>query len=663
MDRKEAKERIDSLTELLNRYAYQYYVKDSPLVSDEEYDRLFCELSALEFEYPELARSDSPTRKVGAEPSGHFGKFLHEPPMLSLQKAYGLSELEDFREKINRFRGLPAGTEYECTAEPKYDGLSCDIIYGNGVLLKAGTRGNGQTGEDVTANIKTVSNIPKELNEKISVSVRGEIVIKKSEFSKLNREREEAGEELFANPRNAAAGSLRQIDPSVTAKRKLMFIAYEVQNYKTPTQKDSIELLKRLGFLVPERFALCSDMNGAFGIFRKMEEKRDSFDLEMDGIVIKINDRDLQNSLGAVSNSPRWAVALKFRSKESETEVLDIEFSVGRTGAVTPVAVLKPVEIAGAVISRASLHNYEIFTELDIHQSDIVSVKRSGDVIPQITGVKRRGNGPVFVFPDTCPSCSSTLVKEADSPRMKCLNLDCPAQIFESILHFAAKDAFDIEGLGPKQIARLIERGIIGEVSDIFTIDGHPEIKTWEGYGEKSFSNLILSIEAAKKIPFFRFLAALGIKEVGTVTAKVLEEQFVDISALMEAGEEKLSGISGVGPVAAKSIASFFSNDRNQVTIQKLLKRGVSIIYGTKEIINESFKGKVFIFTGTLKHFSREAAKAEVEKRCGKTASAVSKNIDYVVAGGEAGSKLEKAKKLSLKIIDEEGFLEMLGKN
>jgi len=659
MDDKEAKKRIDELVDLLNKYSYYYYVKDNPIVSDAEYDRLFDELSQLEEKFPQLIRPDSPTQRVGAEPAEEFLPFKHNPPMLSMQKAYTYEDLLEFQKRINRFLNRNESEKFEYFVEPKYDGLSCEIIYENGLFKKAGTRGNGTVGEDISENVKTIKSVPLKLNRAISISVRGEILMKKEDFFKLNEEKIKNGEDPFANPRNAAAGSVRQLDSSITAKRKLYFIAYEIENYSVKKQNEVIELLRDLNFRTSKEYFVVNGVDEVFKKFQYFDENRENLDFEIDGVVVKINDKNLQKQLGSVSHNPRWSIALKFKAKQKETILKDVEFSVGRTGAVTPVAILEPVEIAGVVITHASLHNYDIFTSLQLRKGDKILIERAGDVIPHVVKVIEHSKNEIINFPENCPACGSELVKAPDKPIIYCINVECPAQIKEKIIHFVSKDGFDIEGLGKKQIEKFLEKGIIKEIPDIFYIKNHPEIKEWEGFGEKSFNNLVESIEKSKDIPYYRFLVALGIREVGNITAKLLTKHFKRFEEFYHVSIGELSNIDGIGPVAAEYIFDYFHNSKNLETIEQLFKAGVKIVYETE---NENLKlsGKTFVFTGSLKNYSRSQAKKIVEELGGTVASSVSKKVDFVVVGDSPGSKYKKAIELGIGILNEREFLELI---
>ncbi|MCD6578476.1 NAD-dependent DNA ligase LigA [bacterium] len=657
-----AKSRIDQLVELLNKYSYNYYVLDKPLVSDSEYDELFDELLELERVYPEYIRQDSPTERVGAESSRSFQSFIHEPYMLSMQKAYTMKELEEFEKRINRFLNRDIKESFEYFIEPKYDGLSCEIIYESGLFKRAGTRGNGAVGEDISENVKTIKSVPLKLPKPISISIRGEILMKKRDFLILNEEKLRSGEEIFANPRNAAAGSVRQLDPKITMSRKLYFIAYEIKGIKLKNQKESIDLLKDLKFRTSSEIYLENNALNIFKRFGEYSEKRDSYEFEIDGVVVKVNDKNLQEQLGAVSHNPRWSIALKFKSREKETIVKNIEFYVSRTGAITPVAILEPVEISGATITHASLHNYDIFKILNIGIGDKVLIERAGDVIPHIIKVLRHVNSNTIVFPKYCPACGSELKRDPDKPIVRCINIECPAQVKEFISHFVGKEGLDIEGLGEKQIEKFIEKGIIKELPDIFLIKEQEKIKLWDGYGERSFNNLIDAIDKAKKVPFHRFLTALGIREVGNVTAKLLTRHFAFIEKLMEAKQEELEAIDGIGPIASEYIYNYFHNEKNIETINRLFSLGMELIYDDKE---EELKlyNKVFVFTGSLEKVSRSQAKKLVEDLGGVVSSAISNKVDYVVVGEKPGSKLKKARSLGLNILNETEFQEMLNKD
>ena len=650
------KERIGHLIEKLNELSYWYYVKDTPKASDAEYDRLFDELADLEKQDPSLIRKDSPTQRVGSEPAAEFGQFLHSPPMLSLQKAYTMDELALFLEKVNRFLGNDLKQEHELHLEPKYDGLSCEIIYENGDFVKAGTRGNGIQGEDISFNAKTIRSIPMKISRSETLMIRGEILIKKEDFSKLNTEQATEGLPLFANPRNAAAGSIRQLDPQITSRRPLFFIAYDLLGIELSTHAQKIEALETMGFRTSGENRIHSTCEETFKFFSELEGTRSSFPFEIDGVVAKINSIETQGRLGAVSHNPRWAIALKFKAREESTILNDVFFSVGRTGAITPVAVLDPVEISGAVIRNASMHNREIYIALGAAPGDKVLVKRAGDVIPKVVKVLDSGGNEMIPFPVHCPSCGSDIHFPEGSPIAKCINPLCHTMIKERIYHFVSKAGFDIDGLGPKQIDRFMELKIITTIPDIFKLKEHPEIRFLEGFGERSFQRLTDSINSASHVPFYRLISALGIDEVGEVTAKLLTRHFSALEELMSASADSLSGIEGIGPVVAASIYEYFNDPVNIKILEDMLSNGVVLLYPDNNKDKGPLNSLNFIFTGSLSSLSRSEAKRMVEDAGGKVLSAISGKLDYVVAGEAAGSKLKKAQALDLKIIGEEEF-------
>ncbi len=662
----EAKKRIDELTDAINYHNYRYYMLEDPVISDFEFDRLIKELAALENTYPQYVRDDSPSKRVGGAVSEKFGQVRHNIPMLSLDNTYSRDEVAEFDAKIKRFLGYPATEEIEYECELKFDGLAVELIYRDGIFVQGSTRGDGVTGEDVTANLKTINTIPLKLQKNIGyIEVRGEVLMDKKGFKRLNEERLKEGSSLFANPRNAASGSIRQLDPEVTSKRNLIMFAYGTGGYSKEiifeTQFEMMNFLRAAGININKNVAVVKGISGAIDFFDGVAKKRESLPFEIDGIVIKVNDLKLQERLGEISKSPRWATAYKFSAKQEVSEITGIEVSVGRTGILTPVAILKPVNIGGVVVKRATLHNQDEINKKNINIGDGVLVERSGDVIPEVVKViSKGGNSGPFKLPELCPCCGSLTV--IDGAAHRCMNeLSCPCQIKGTIVHFASKRAMDIEGLGEKIVDKLVEKGLIKNVADIYYLK-KGDLSGLEGFGEKSEENLFNSIEKSKNISYDRFIYALGIRHVGEHIADLLVKYFGGIEGIKSAGIEELSSRFGIGEEIGKSIFNFFRTGSNTAVIERLFKAGVS-----PHIVNVSayagygkIAGKSFIFTGGLKDFTRDEAENSVKEMGGIVEKTVKKKLDYVVAGNEPGSKYDKAVKLKLNIINEEEFKELI---
>ncbi len=666
LSREEAKKRIEWLRKEIRRHNYLYYVLNKPEISDEEYDKLMEELRQLEEQFPEFITPDSPTQRVGAPPAKEFKTVRHVKPMLSLDAAHKEEEIRTFDRRVKKELGVE---NVEYVAEPKLDGLSVELIYEDGKYVRGSTRGDGVNGEDVTENIKTIRAVPLVLrDEEIPLpkmlAVRGEVIMHIKDFEELNKELIQRGEEPLANPRNAAAGSLRRLDPNETAQRPLDIFFYEIMHVegdgiKIETQWEALQTLKKWGLKVNPLVKLCKNIEEAIEYHHEMEERRETLDYEIDGVVIKVNRLDYQEKLGAKTRSPRWAIAYKFPPRKEETQILDIVVGVGRTGILTPVALLKPVDVKGVTVSRATLHNEDYIKEKDIRIGDWVRVARAGDVIPEVVEVikeRRTGKEKEFRMPKHCPVCGSHVVKEGAYYR--CTGgLSCPAQLKRSIEHFASKNAMDIEGLGGKTVELLVEKGIIKRISDIYRLTKR-DLLHLPRFAEKSAKNLIEAIEKSKNRGLARLIFALGIPNVGEHTARLLAEKFRSMDRLMNATEAELLAIKEIGPETASSIVNFFREERNRKEIEELKKLGVKMEY---EEERGRLKGKVFVFTGALKDFTREEAKELVEKEGGIVANSVSRNVDYVVVGEKPGSKYEKAKELGLRIIGEEEFKKLLG--
>ena len=685
MDKKDTKEKdskaeMARLREEINYHNYRYYVLDSPAITDAEYDRLMRRLEELEKRHPELITPDSPTQRVGAKPIEEFGTIAHRLPMLSLKNAFAKEEAVEFDERIKRFLKLGKETVIEYSAEPKMDGLAVELIYEDGVFTKGSTRGDGYTGEDVTQNLRTVRSIPLRLAVKAEgkgvkalkipryLEARGEVFLPLENFRKLNREREKKGEAVFANPRNAAAGSLRQLDPRITASRPLDIFCYGlgglgvVEGASFKTHFESLQFIKALGLKVNPFVRVVNGIAGVLSYHDEMERRREGLDYELDGVVVKVNGLALQERLGVLTRSPRWALAYKFSPKQESTRVKDITVGVGRTGALTPVAVLEPIEVGGVTIERATLHNEDEVLRKDVRVGDEVVVERAGDVIPEVAYVikeKRPHGTKPFRMPDKCPECGSNV--EKDGAIHYCTGgLSCPAQLKESIAHFASKRAMDIDGLGWMRVEQFVEAGLLKDVADIYLLK-KDDILNLERWADKSADNLIEAIEKSKKTTLERLIFALGIHGAGEHMARLLAGKFGSIEAIMEVTEDDLLNIREIGPETARSIADFFKERHNRAVIEKLKKAGVET-RKTARKVKGKLDGLVFLFTGTLKSFTRDEAKEIVEKEGGAAAVGISRKVNYAVAGEEAGSKLDKARKMGIKIISEEEFRKMAGR-
>ncbi len=660
--------KIEALRKSLHYHNYRYYVLDDPEISDAEYDRMMQELIQLETSYPELSSPDSPSVRVGAPPLDKFETAVHSLPMLSLDNAFGNSDVLDFDRRIKRF--LNTGENIIYTAEPKMDGVAVEIIYKNGKLVLATTRGDGIRGEVITSNIKTIRSVPlvlrEEKNEKIPslLEIRGEVFISLDGFKRLNRDRLAGNLMPFANPRNAAAGSLRQLDSKVTAKRPLEIFFYGVGNLtdvEVPSHWDLLCLLKEMGFRINPLIRPKITIEEVLDFYKELSEKRNQLDYDIDGMVIKVDDLSMQKRLGATSRSPRWAIAYKFEALQETTRVLNIEVQVGRTGTLTPVAHLAPVIVGGVTVSRATLHNEDEIERKDVRIGDSVLVQRAGDVIPEVVKViesKRTGKEKKFTMPHRCPVCNSGVVRLEGEAATRCINTNCPAQIKEGIKHFASKGGFDIDGLGDKLVSQLVDKGLLVSYADIFHLSIEA-IESMERMGAKSAENLLLAIEKSKKISFEKFLYAIGIRYVGEHVAGILANEFQTLDRLMQASREDIEAVEGLGPVVAESIVRFFQQKENRDTIDRILDSGVKIISkGPRK--SGKLRGKIFVLTGTLETMTRSEAKEMIESSGGKVSATVSRNTDYVVAGGLPGSKLDRAKNLNIEIIDEAALKRML---
>ena len=656
-------ERYKYLIEEINKNNALYYDNDAPAISDMEYDALMLELSAIESEHPEIISTDSPTRKVGGSVQEKFGKVTHKTRQLSLSNVYSHDELREFDERLRKT--IP-DIRYVC--ENKFDGLTVVLTYKNGLLTLGATRGDGEVGEDVTNNIKTISSIPTTLPKPYSLIVRGEVYMSKKSFTDLNKKREENGEKLFANPRNAAAGSLRQLDAAITAERRLSMFAFnleEIEDITISSHSEALELLRVLGFEVAEYF-IANNAEEAVNYVRNKEETRNDLDYEIDGAVIKADSFAHREILGNTSKSPRWATAYKFTPTIAKSRLNEITIQVGRTGVLTPVANITPVLVGGSLISRATLHNEDYIHSKDIRQGDMISVSKAGDVIPQIMNVifeERKEDLPKFFMPKTCPVCGGEVKKEETMAAYKCINPDCGAKKKNNINHFVSKDAMNIDGLGKALSDRLGDLGYLNDVADIYTLkDKRSELITLEGLGEKSVDNLIQAIENSKANPLSRLIAALGIPLIGTQAAKIISKRFATMDEIILADAEEISSIDGIGEKMAQSMKEYFSDPRNIDVINRLKTSGVNMTepLSEEEPSSHPFLGKTFVLTGTLPTYSRDEASSLIEQRGGKVSGSVSKKTDYVLYGEKAGSKLEKAKSLGINLLTEEEFVRML---
>ncbi|MBE6446925.1 MAG: NAD-dependent DNA ligase LigA [Alphaproteobacteria bacterium] len=669
----EKKRRYHQLKELLQNYSRQYYIFDDPLVSDAEYDSLYNELLAIEQEFPYLKDNNSPSQQVGAKISKKFKKVHHEDRMLSLENAYNENDISDF---FNRVHKLCNKSDVDFILEPKLDGLSCSIIYEKGILIMASTRGDGSIGEDVTSNVLTIQNVPKKIPILESVEIRGEVIMLKKDFEELNRQREANNEKLFANPRNAAAGSLRQLDPSITASRNLAFFSYYVSGYDLKTQQDVLNHLKQWGFTVSEHLLLCHDQTEALQFYKKIEKQRADLDYDIDGIVYKTNDLSLQKMMGTATKYPRHSIAYKFPAQQAETTVLNITVQVGRTGNITPVANLKPVTVGGVVVSRATLHNKDEIEKKDIRVGDRVVLQRAGDVIPQILHVisdARSSDSKPFEFPTRCPCCAAPLIREKGEVAVKCINLNCSAQLIERLIHFVSKDAFNIDGLGEQNIKFFFDQGLIKSPVDIFYLENRNselQLEQVEGWGKQSVANLFSSINRSKNVTLDRFICALGIPQFGKTASKLVAKYFKNYKSFLQSIETKnlseLISVNGIGLSMIDDIKLFFTVPNNLDILKTLggdiSNRGLVNVQDVQMTREGILTGLSIVFTGTLQHLSRDEAKQLGENNGAKISSSVSSKTAFVVVGKNAGSKLEKANELGVKTISEEEFLKMMKK-
>ncbi|MDI9511637.1 MAG: NAD-dependent DNA ligase LigA [Bacillota bacterium] len=663
MEFDKAKERVDYLISEINKHNYNYYVLDAPTISDYEFDQLIKELIELEGKYPDLLREDSPSQRVGGLASDSFASVTHAIPMLSLSNSFNDNDLLDFDKRIRAV--LKDQVEY--VVEYKIDGLSVSLEYENGLFARGATRGDGFTGEDITNNLRTIRSIPLRLNRPEDLIVRGEVFMKKHDFADLNRKRQEEGLPLFANPRNAAAGSLRQLDPKVTASRPLDIFIFNLQDIKgrfIGSHSDGLNMLAELGLKVNNLLIKTNSIQAVIDTCREWNTKRYELDFDIDGLVIKVDSLEARSVLGNTSKSPRWATAFKFPAEQKLSRIEDIVIQVGRTGILTPTAILKPTLVAGSIISRASLHNEDYINSKDIRIGDTVVIQKAGDIIPELVEVvieKRTGNEQSFSFPTQCPACGSKVMRIEGEAAVRCTDNSCPAQLKRLVEHFVSRNAMDIDGLGPAIITQLVDRGIIADAADLYYLELSDMLKL-DRMGPKLASNILAAIENSKGRGLDRLLNALGIRLVGERASRILAERFIDLDRLIGASKDQLTAIDEIGDKMADSITAFFKEKDNLALIEKLRSAGLDFTYKTSgQAIDQVFSQMTFVLTGSLQKLKRDQAKAIIEERGGKVSGSVSKKTDYVLAGDKAGSKLDRAKELNIKIITEEDFMKMIG--
>ncbi|MBZ4666011.1 NAD-dependent DNA ligase LigA [Mahella sp.] len=655
-------QRVNELRRIIEHHNYMYYVLDNPEISDAEYDALMRELEQLESEYPELITPDSPTQRVGGQVSGQFQPVIHSVPLLSLNDVFSESEIRDFDRRVRA--ALNEDVQY--VLEVKIDGLSVALTYQDGLFIRGATRGDGLVGEDVTANLRTIRSIPLRLKMPINMEVRGEVFMPKKYFHELNEQREKDGLPLFANPRNAAAGSVRQLDPVITAQRHLdifVFNLQRIEGYTFETHIESLMFLKEQGFKIMPYLIPCDTIDEAIEQCRLWEGKRYELPYEIDGLVIKVNSLRQREILGNTSKTPRWAVAYKFPAERKESIIRDIIVQVGRTGVLTPTAVLEPVRLAGTTVSRATLHNEDYIKEKDIRIGDHVLVQKAGDIIPEVVSVikeKRTGNERPFEIPNKCPICGSDAVRIDGEAARRCTGVSCPAQVERGLIHFASRDAMDIEGLGPAVVRQLLDKKLIRDEADIYYLKYEDLVKL-ERMGPKSTQNLINAIEASKDRGLARLLYALGIPLVGTRAASILAERFGDIYELVKADQAQLTAIPEIGPKIAESVVTFFKQEQTKDLIRRLETAGVRLTADKKQRGNAPLAGLTFVLTGTFSKYTREQATENIEGLGGKVTGSVSKKTDYVIAGDNPGSKLDKARQLGIRVIDQKEFEQLIG--
>jgi DNA ligase (NAD+) len=657
----DVKKRIDELRQLIEYHNYRYYVLDAPEISDYEYDKLMNELKKLEKEYPEYQDPNSPTQRVGGKPLKEFNQVQHAVPMLSLQDVFSFEELKEWD---NRVRTAVGNVTY--VVELKIDGLSVALLYENGEFVRGATRGDGNIGEDVTQNLKTIRSIPLKIKDKALLEVRGEVYMPREAFKKLNEQREELEQPTFANPRNAAAGSLRQLDPKITAERKLDIFIFNMQRYegrRINSHDEGLNYLKSLGFKVSPNRVICKNIDEVMEAINRIGDTRGELPFDIDGVVVKVDEIDKREELGQTAKVPRWAVAYKFPAEKKKTKVKDIIVQVGRTGAITPNAVLEPVRISGSVVSRATLHNEDYIKEKDIRIGDSVIIQKAGEIIPEVVEVvfeDRDGDEVEFKMPEKCPACGGKVVREEGEAVVRCTNMSCPAQLKRSIIHFASRDAMNIEGLGPQIISLLMDNRLIHDAADLYYLKFDDIVKL-ERMGKKSAQNLLDSIEKTKENDINRLIFGLGIRYIGAKAAKNLAKAFKSIDNIMNATYEELIEVEEIGDKMAQTIIAFFKEEHNRKLIEKFRAAGLKFELEDKQVEGKKiFEGKTFVVTGTLSKYTRDQVHELIESLGGKTASSVSKKTSYLLAGEDAGSKLKKAQELGVHIISEDEFERMI---
>ncbi|OEF99464.1 DNA ligase (NAD(+)) LigA [Vulcanibacillus modesticaldus] len=668
MDKQQIKQRIEELRKNIEKYNYEYYVLDRPTISDYQFDLLMKELIELEEKHPEFITPDSPSQKVGGEPLDHFDKVEHQIPLLSLSNAFNENDLYDFDRRV---RQAVPGHDINYMVELKIDGLAVSLRYENGIFVRGATRGDGVIGEDITQNLKTIRSLPLRLKEPVTIEVRGEVFLPKKEFERINAQRKEKGEQLFANPRNAAAGSLRQLDPKIAAERALDIFLYgigTVEGIELSSHSEGLNYLEKLGLKVNKERHLFDNIEDVIEYVKVWTDKRPNLPYEIDGMVIKVDSYEIQNKMGVTAKSPRWAIAYKFPAEEAITILEDIEVNVGRTGVITPTAILKPISLAGTIVKRASLHNEDMIREKGLMLGDHVIVKKAGDIIPEVVAVlkeKRTGKETIFQMPTNCPACNSQLVRIEGEVALRCINPNCPAQILEGIIHFVSRDAMNIEGLGEKVVAQLFGKGLIHSVADLYSLTKE-DLLPLERMGEKSTQNLLEALERSKGNSLEKLIFGLGIRHVGAKAAKVLAIRYKTMKNLMEAKEEDLVAIDEIGPKMANSIVTFFSKPEVKEIIQKLEKYGINMVFkgvhfegNNKDSI---FSDKTIVLTGTLQQMTRNEAAERLEALGAKVTNSVTKKTDLLIVGDKAGSKLKKAQSLGIRILSEEEFINELKK-
>ena len=665
MNKQEAKTRIEELRKKTDYYAKKYYDDDNPEISDYEYDMLMVELRNLENEYPDLKSKDSLTQKVGGHVKEGFTKVVHEVPLQSLQDVFSIGEVEDFVKRVAQVAKENDIDEVKYVVETKIDGLSSALRYEDGKFVQGATRGNGLIGEDVTENLKTVKTIPMEIKDKINITVRGEVFISKKDFEKMNQERQENEQELFANARNAAAGSLRQLDSKITAQRPLDIYIFNVQKIDGKdfnSHYEELEYLADQGFNVNPVRIYCNNMEEIEAAIKKIGNEREKLTFGIDGAVVKVDNLKLREILGTTAKAPRWAIAYKYPPEQKETKLKDIVCQVGRTGVITPMAILEPVVVAGSKISKTTLHNEDFIKEKDLKIGDTVVIQKAGDVIPEIVKVeksKRTGEEKEFKMPEVCPVCGAPAIREEGEAAVRCTGIECPAKLFRNLVHFVSREAMNIDGLGENIIQQLLDKKLISNIADIYSLKLE-DIASLKKNGKKFAQNLINAINASKKNDLNRLITALGIRHVGTKAAKVLAKRYKTMDNLSKASFQSLELIEDIGPIVANSITEFFAQDQTADLLAKLKAAGVNMKYIGEKATDNRFEGKTFVLTGTLENYTRQEASELIEKHGGKTSGTVSKKTDYVLAGAEAGSKLAKAEALDVKIITEAEFNEMI---